>query len=166
MNESKKRTLLLTVIFSFTVLCLLTTFSLQMRMKSTLAQIAAVQVTQVQTSPVSSAPVTEPTTASEPESAFPSESVRAIVSEKPPTSAAAKTTASPVKNDKTAEAEKTKQLSEQLVVNTNTKKIHSPDCSFAKNIKPENRAEITAGDLQGYLENGYTLCGHCEGCAK
>lgn len=166
MNESKKRTLFVTVIFSFTVLCLLATFSLQMRMKSTLAQIAAVQATQAQTSQVSNTPATEPTTASETESAFPSESVRAIVSEKTPTSAAAKTTASPVKESKTTSVEKPKQLSECLVVNTNTKKIHSPDCSFAQNIKPENRTEITAGDLQEFLENGYTLCGHCEGCAK
>lgn len=162
MNESKKRTLFVTVIFSFTVLCLLTTFSLQMRMKSTLAQIAAVQATQAQTSTLT----TEPTTAPETETAFPSESVRAIVSEKTLTSVAAKTTASPVKESKTTSVEKPKQLSEQLVVNTNTKKIHSPDCSFAQNIKPENRTEITAGDLQDYLENGYTLCGHCEGCAK
>lgn len=72
---------------------------------------------------------------------------------------ATKTTAAPT-------AEKHTEISAILVVNTNTKKIHSPDCAYAKNMKPENRAEIQSAELSAYEANGYALCGHCKGCAK
>lgn len=59
--------------------------------------------------------------------------------------------------------EKSTQLSEVLVVNTNSKKIHSPDCSYVRNMKEENRAEISSAQLEEYLANGYSMCAHCEG---
>lgn len=163
MSESKKRTLLVTALFSVTAVCLFATFFLQMQMKSTLAQISAVKATEVQTAeaPRTSAMQTVSASVSDTENPL-----YAVTSQDTQTPATVRRTEPSAKTEKTTASEKPKQLSEQLVVNTNTKKIHSPDCSFAKNIKPENRAEITAGDLQGYLGNGYTLCGHCEGCAK
>ncbi len=164
MNESKKRTLFVTVLFFVVLICLFAIFLLQMNMQRTLAQIAAVQATNTQAAtplPTSSVP-SEPETQTETESQ--SESMRSIAAESAISGVAAKSTVPPSKTEKVTEAKKPKQLSEQLVVNTNTKKIHSPDCSYAK--KPENRADISAGDLQSYLDNGYALCGHCEGCAK
>ncbi len=62
--------------------------------------------------------------------------------------------------------EKYTEISAILVVNTNTKKIHSPDCAYAQNMKPENRTEIQSAELSAYEANGYSLCGHCKGCAK
>lgn len=163
MGESKKRTLLVTALFSVTVVCLFATFFLQIQMKRTLAQISAVKMTETQTeSPQSTAEPSE--TSSETERA--SESVYAVQTPESRTPATVRATEPPAKTEKTTASKKPKQLSEQLIVNTSTKKIHSPDCAFVQNMKPENRAEITAGDLQSYLENGYTLCGHCEGCAK
>lgn len=63
-------------------------------------------------------------------------------------------------------AERNTEISQTLIVNENTKKIHSPDCSYAQNIKAENRTEISRDNLSAYTQNGYTLCGHCKGCAK
>ena len=166
MNESKKRTLFVTVLFFVVLICLFAIFLLQMNMQRTLAQIAAVQATNTQAAtplPTSSVP-SEPETQTETESQ--SESMRSNAAESAISGVAAKSTVPPSNTEKVTDAKKPKQLSEQLVVNTNTKKIHSPDCSYAKNIKPENRADISAGDLQSYLDNGYALCGHCEGCAK
>lgn len=66
----------------------------------------------------------------------------------------------------TITTEKHTEISPILVLNTNTKKIHSPDCAYAQNIKAENRAEIQKDELPAYEQNGYMLCGHCKGCAK
>lgn len=166
MNESKKRTLFITVLFLAVLICLFAIFLLQMNMQRTLAQIAAIQATNTQVAvevpTTSSAVPTESETAAESQE----ESIRSIWAESSLSASPAKTTVPSAKSEKVTTTKKPKQLSEQLVVNTNTKKIHSPDCSYAKNIKPENRADISAGDLQSYLENGYALCGHCEGCAK
>ncbi len=165
MNDSKKRTLFVTVLFLAVLICLFAVFLMQMHMQNTLAQIAAIQATNTQTAetlPTSAAS----SNASETESESQTESVRSIAAESALSALPAKTNAPSAKPESVTATEKPKQLSEQLVVNTNTKKIHSPDCSYAKNIKSENRADISAGDLQSYLENGYALCGHCEGCAK
>ena len=48
------------------------------------------------------------------------------------------------------------------VLNKNSKKIHMPTCSYAKDIKPDNRADYT-GDTAVLLEQGYTTCGTCFG---
>ncbi len=167
MNESEKRTLLATVLFFITIICLAVTFWLQLDMQNTLAEIASVQLTQApqtteeDSAAASVAPPTEEST----------EASENAVSAEPSVSAIqAKTTAGRTTAERTTEkaetTEKPKVLSERLVVNTNTKKIHSPDCAYAKNIKEENRAEISSKELSEYLDNGYSLCGHCEGCAK
>lgn len=64
------------------------------------------------------------------------------------------------------QTEKNTKISPVLIVNTSTKRIHSPDCSYAQNIKAENRTEIQKDELSAYEEKGYALCGHCKGCAK
>ncbi len=59
MNESKKRTLFVTVLFFVVLICLFAIFLLQMNMQRTLAQIAAVQATNTQAAtplPTSSVP--------------------------------------------------------------------------------------------------------------
>ena len=47
------------------------------------------------------------------------------------------------------------------ILNTNSKKIHLPDCSSAASTKPENKAETTKS-LAELLEDGYTACGVCK----
>lgn len=52
------------------------------------------------------------------------------------------------------------------VINTNSKKIHRSDCSYAANMKEENKltVELTYDELKNqYLSNGYELCSRCLG---
>ena len=46
-------------------------------------------------------------------------------------------------------------------VNVNTKKIHSPSCSYAMRTPSENKKEISASELSSYLDNGYSVCSKC-----
>lgn len=62
--------------------------------------------------------------------------------------------------------ERSTEISPVLVVNVNTKKIHSPHCSYLKNTDPANTTQITADELQSYLDSGYTLCKRCGGYAE
>lgn len=62
--------------------------------------------------------------------------------------------------------ERSTEISPVLVVNLNTKKIHSPHCSYLQNTDPANTTQITADELQSYLESGYTLCKRCGGYAE
>ena len=62
--------------------------------------------------------------------------------------------------------ERSTELSPVLVVNLNTKKIHSPHCSYLQNTDPANTTQITDDELQSYLESGYTLCKRCGGYAE
>lgn len=55
----------------------------------------------------------------------------------------------------------TKPEYDYYVLNTSSKKIHYPDCSYAEKLKEENRAEHT-GDLQSLFNDGYTACGICK----
>lgn len=48
-----------------------------------------------------------------------------------------------------------------FVVNVNTKKIHYPDCSSVKDIKPENRDDFY-GTLEEAKSMGYEPCGRCK----
>lgn len=126
MNESKKRTLFVTVLFFVVLICLFAIFLLQMNMQRTLAQIAAVQATNTQAAtplPTSYVP-SESETQTETESQ--SESMRSIAAESAISGVAAKSTVPPSKTEKVTEPKKPKQLSEQLVVNTNTKKNPQP----------------------------------------
>lgn len=57
------------------------------------------------------------------------------------------------------------EIDKILVVNKNSKKIHSSTCSYAKNMKEENKAVISSDELQAYLDKGYTVCTRCK-CYK
>ena len=46
-------------------------------------------------------------------------------------------------------------------VNVNTKKIHTPSCSYAMRTSSENKKEISASELSSYLNNGYSVCSKC-----
>lgn len=46
-------------------------------------------------------------------------------------------------------------------VNVNTKKIHSPSCSYAMRTSSANKKEISASELSSYLDNGYSVCSKC-----
>ena len=47
----------------------------------------------------------------------------------------------------------------EYVLNTSSRKIHKPTCNDVKKIKPENYSTTT--DMDSYLSQGYTKCGHC-----
>lgn len=51
------------------------------------------------------------------------------------------------------------------VLNTSSKKIHLPDCSFVARTKEENKKTVTLSEaeLKNYLNDGYTLCKTCGG---
>ncbi|MBR1810860.1 MAG: hypothetical protein IJ766_04305 [Clostridia bacterium] len=46
------------------------------------------------------------------------------------------------------------------VLNTHTKKFHSPNCGEVKKIKESNRCDITA-TKENILDSGYAPCGKC-----
>lgn len=50
------------------------------------------------------------------------------------------------------------------VINISSKKIHYPSCSYASNIKDENKltVNLTQDELKSqYLSNGYVFCSKC-----
>ena len=47
------------------------------------------------------------------------------------------------------------------VLNTNTKKIHKPECSSATEMNPANKKEYN-GYIDDLLKQGYTACGTCK----
>lgn len=49
----------------------------------------------------------------------------------------------------------------EYVLNTSSKKIHSPECSGAKNMSEKNKQVVKGNKLQSYINNGYELCGSC-----
>ena len=51
------------------------------------------------------------------------------------------------------------------VINTSSKKIHLPDCSFVARTKEQNKKTVTLSDdeLNEYLNNGHELCKTCGG---
>ena len=51
------------------------------------------------------------------------------------------------------------QTSSSYVLNTNTMRIHYPNCSSVKKILPENYAETS--DFNGAIAQGYQPCGNC-----
>lgn len=59
------------------------------------------------------------------------------------------------------EPEPDTETTNKYVLNTNTKKIHYPDCSSAAKISEKNRAEYE-GAISDLINNqGYTTCGNC-----
>lgn len=76
------------------------------------------------------------------------------------------TTKKNVQNNTTTTTKKNTQNnvgSGTYVLNTNTKKIHKQTCSQVKRIDSLNKdvVTLTKSELQNYLNNGYTYCGHC-----
>lgn len=53
----------------------------------------------------------------------------------------------------------------KYVLNINSKKVHSPDCSSAARTKEENKktVNLTVDELQKYLDDGYEFCKICGG---
>lgn len=51
------------------------------------------------------------------------------------------------------------------VINKNSKKIHTNDCSFVDRMKEENKqiVQLTNDELNNYLNDGYTTCSSCGG---
>ncbi len=51
------------------------------------------------------------------------------------------------------------------VINKNSKKIHTNDCSFVDRMKEENKqiVQLTNDELHNYLNDGYTTCSSCGG---
>ena len=57
-----------------------------------------------------------------------------------------------------AEAKDTKE--QTYILNKNTKKFHTPECSGATKIKAKNKGEYT-GSRQTLIDEGYEPCGNC-----
>jgi hypothetical protein len=61
----------------------------------------------------------------------------------------------------------TKQQSKTktYVINKNSKKIHTKDCSFVDRMKEENKqtVQLTSDELNEYINNGYSTCSSCGG---
>ncbi len=55
----------------------------------------------------------------------------------------------------------TEATTRSYVLNTSTKKIHSPSCKDVKRIKPENREDVEA-NFEELTNQGYSPCGHCD----
>ena len=49
----------------------------------------------------------------------------------------------------------------EYVLNTSSKKIHSPECSGAKNMSEKNKQEVKGDKLSSYINNGYDICENC-----
>ncbi len=49
----------------------------------------------------------------------------------------------------------------EFVLNTSSKKIHSSDCTGAKNMSEKNKQVVKGDKLSSYINNGYELCGSC-----
>lgn len=66
-------------------------------------------------------------------------------------------TAKPAENDNVSR--------KSYVLNTSSKKIHYPDCSFVARMSSENKKVVKLSDneLKSYLNNGYEFCKSCGG---
>ena len=60
----------------------------------------------------------------------------------------------------TAAVTKSESNGIEYVLNTNSKKIHYPDCSSVKKMKEKNKGFTT--DYDGAIADGYTPCGNCK----
>lgn len=76
-------------------------------------------------------------------------------------------TEKPTQTVRTTQVHSTKPAGERhydkmLILNTNSKKIHSSWCSYAQNMKPANRKDISSAEVETYLGSGYTVCARCK----
>lgn len=160
--DGKRKTALFTAAFFVLALALLVgTFAMQLSLRRTLDAAPAAAQTAPQTvtdapQVFTDAPQQSPAVQTQP--VRPTEAAR----EEPLTVRKAPTTAAPANTTET----RAETLSETLVVNTSSKKIHSPDCAYVRNMDAKNRREISASALSEYLADGYELCAHCEGYAS
>lgn len=61
---------------------------------------------------------------------------------------------------------KPQSTAKTYIINKSSKKIHYPSCSYAENMKEENKltVKLTYVELQNqYLSNGYVFCSKCIG---
>ena len=49
----------------------------------------------------------------------------------------------------------------RFVLNTTSKKIHSPNCRYAVSMNAENKDEVENVSLEELLAQGYTICSVC-----
>lgn len=64
-------------------------------------------------------------------------------------------------DSKSSETEQPSKTSEDLyVLNRNTKKFHSPNCSSVQDIKPKNKQEFS-GNTKALIQQGYSPCKNC-----
>ena len=50
-----------------------------------------------------------------------------------------------------------------IILNTSSKKIHlSEECSYAQNMKDENKSVEPSSKKAQYLADGYSVCSNCE----
>lgn len=72
------------------------------------------------------------------------------------------TTTTTNKNETTT---KPQSKTKTYVINKNSKKIHTKDCSFVDRMKEENKqiVQLTNDELNNYLNDGYTTCSSCGG---
>lgn len=171
MSKEQKKTLLIAVTFLMTFLCLGATFVLQLRMQETLESLAELP-NQTVSAKESAAAESEPAAVSESTEPPLSLEVSAVAAAQTDgstanTSAATRVTAAKTQTTETTTAPpRPTEISAVLVINKNSKKIHSPTCSYVKNMKEENRGEISSAELDAYLAQGYTLCQRCKGVAS
>ncbi len=64
-------------------------------------------------------------------------------------------------NDEEGTADFRVDKNAEYVLNISSKKIHSSECSGAKNMSAKNRQVVKGNKLQSYVNNGYELCGSC-----
>lgn len=187
MEKTGKVRLFSAVTLFVSFLCIVVTFCIQIRMQKTVTELsdtanttapAVLHETQTEKA------VAGYTTSSLPdqsETAPPTPAAAQVVKEEPSatrsqshaygkTDLTTKTQQTTQKRTTTTKPETTTERSTEispvLVVNVNTKKIHSPHCSYLQNTDPANTTQITADELQSYLESGYTLCKRCGGYAE
>lgn len=156
-----KLSVVVTLFLAF--LCVAATFGLQIETKRILCEyaVASVGMEQNEATAATAQPTADEAATAVSEPVF--TQITETVTEKVTVAKQVQTTA-PISPPTTAE--KNTELSPVLVVNTNTKKIHSPNCTYVQRMKSENRAEIEREDLPAYLQDGYTLCGVCKGYAQ
>lgn len=67
-----------------------------------------------------------------------------------------------VHKDETQDQDDVVQAEEQTyIINENSKKFHTPDCSGAADIKEKNKREFT-GTRDELIDQGYEPCGRCK----
>ncbi len=169
MSKERKQALLIAVTFLLTFLCLGLTFGLQIHMQDTLESLAEIpyQTTVADTTAAA---------AFQPKSDGTSESSEVLQSLEVSAVAAVQTGGNGGNTVEAAKAPATEahpttaprptEIADVLIINKNSKKIHSPTCSYVKNMKAENRGEISADELDAYLAQGYTMCQRCKGYAS